>query len=170
MDTKMRLACSALGIVSLALLTASTLRSESPEGARRTQPDATAPFMRAKLASSQKILEGLTTKKFGLIQDGAQELQKMSAAAGWQRSNDAVYLHYSREFRRLAEKLDRLAEDRNLEGASFSYMHILSTCLHCHEHARDVLRIADHDEQSDSIRTLGKGADENASSQVESRD
>ena len=167
MNTKLKLAACAVGMVSVVLLTALTLRSQPPD--RRPRPEATGPFMRAKLASSQKVLEGLTVKKFALIRTGAKELQKMSDAAGWKRSNDAVYLHYSREFRRLADKLDRLAVDRNLEGASFTYMHLISTCLSCHEHSRDVLRIAnDHEKQESPFRLLGKESDENAIPQAES--
>ena len=124
------------------VLVTSNLLAGPPESRRNAPGDDAAPFMRAKLASMQKILEGLTSKKFDLIRDGANELKKMSDAADWRRSNDAVYIHYSREFSRLAEKQAALAVDRNLEGASFTYMHIVSTCLSCHEHARDVLRIA----------------------------
>ena len=70
-----------------------------------------------------------------------------------------MYLHYSREFSRLTEKLDRLAEDGNLEGASFTYMHIVGTCLSCHEYSRDVLRIADLNKKPKSpLRLLGKDA------------
>ena len=151
--TLVRFACA---VVFLTVLTAPMLGREPLDRGGRTPPDAAGPFMRAKLASSQKILEGLATKKFGLIQDGAKELGKMSDAAGWKRSNDAVYLHYSREFRRLTEKIERLAEDRNVEGASFTYMHMVSTCLSCHEHSRDVLRIADfHTQQKGPVRRLG---------------
>ena len=70
-------------------------------------------FMRAKLASSQKVLEGLCTKDYDLIAAGAKELEQMSDAAAFQRYPDPVYRHYSREFRRLAGKLNRLGVDRN---------------------------------------------------------
>ena len=157
MASYLRQAGLTLGIVALVSLTTPALLSAPPVKVPDAAENGTGAFMRAKLASSQKILEGLTSKKFGLIKDGAKELQKMSDAAGWKRSNDAVYLHYSREFRRLCEKLGRLAEDRNLEAASFTYMHMVSTCISCHEHSRDVLHIADQHQQQPAggIRLLG---------------
>jgi hypothetical protein len=144
MDRKFKCLTCVLGTLLFTMLTASVLRSQPPTEKRDKKPDTTKAFMRGKLVNSQKILEGLTTKKFGLIREGAKELQKMSDAASWKRSSDPVYLHYSREFRRLTEKLDRLADDGNLEGASFTYMRIVGTCLSCHEYSRDVLRIANH--------------------------
>jgi hypothetical protein len=150
-----------LGALFFAVATTSALRSQPPKEKRDKEPDATKVFMRGKLVSSQKVLEGLATKKFGLIKEGAKELQKMSDAASWKRSSDAVYLHHSREFRRLVDKLERLADDRNLDGASFTYMHMVGTCLSCHEYSRDVLRIADVEKAKSPFRLLGKGTTDN---------
>ncbi|REJ64823.1 MAG: hypothetical protein DWQ31_20275 [Planctomycetota bacterium] len=116
-------------------------------------PKKTAAFMRAKLASSQKVLEGLVSKDFDLIASGSKELEQMSDAAAFQRFPDPVYRHYSREFRRLAGKLNRLAVDRNLEGASFTYMHATTTCISCHEYVRDVIKVADAAADGGEIET-----------------
>lgn len=120
---------------------------KEPAAPERAANDAkeTAAFMRAKLASSQKVLEGLVSKDFDLITAGAKELEQMSDAAAFQRYRDPVYRHYSREFRRQAGKLQRLGDDRNLDGASFTYMHAMTTCISCHEYVRDVIRVADAD-------------------------
>jgi hypothetical protein len=127
-----------LGIAGIAWLPA----SERPEA---VDDEAVAAFMRAKLASSQKVLEGLVTKDFELIQAGADEMHHMSEAAEWRSIHDPVYEHYSTEFRRLTEKLSRLAEDHNSEGAAFTYLHITTTCISCHEYVRDVVHVATDD-------------------------
>ena len=36
-----------------------------------------------------------------------------------------------------------LARTGNLEGASYGYMKLISACVDCHTHCRDVLRIAE---------------------------
>jgi hypothetical protein len=114
-------------------------------------------LMQAKMNSSQKVLEGLVTKDFDLIAKGAKELEKLSGAATFQRYRDPVYRHHGNEFRRQVQKLRRLAEDKNLEGASFTYMHSLTTCITCHEYVRDVIRVADAPvEQKGPFRLLGK--------------
>lgn len=102
------------------------------------QAPSVAEQMQAKLASSQKILRGLVTEDFALIRSGANELRDIDAIAEHGLQRDQVYEHYSAEFRRLSEKLMRMAEHQNLEGASFVYMHVTSTCINCHEYVRDV--------------------------------
>lgn len=169
MNRRSKCVTCVLGAFFFTVATTSALRSQPPEEKRDKEPDVTKAFMRGKLASSQKVLEGLTTKNFGLIREGAKDLQKMSDAASWKRSSDAVYLHHSREFRRLTDKLERLADDRNLDGASFTYMHMVGTCLSCHEYSRDVLRIADVKKTQSPFRLLGKDTKDNPTPRTLSR-
>lgn len=98
-------------------------------------------LMRAKLASSQKVVEGLMAKDFALIQKGAEEMSKVCDATDWHASDDKVYANYRSELRRTAKKLILLAEEKNLEGSVYTYMHSLTTCISCHEYSRDVLQI-----------------------------
>jgi hypothetical protein len=99
-------------------------------------------MMRAKLTSSQKVLEGLLAENYKLIAQGAREMKRISEAAQWQRQRDTVYEHYATEFRRQCGKLESLAKKRNHEGASFSYLHLTRTCINCHDYMRDSLRIS----------------------------
>lgn len=95
-------------------------------------------LMRAKLAAAQQVLEGLMAGNFKTIGRGAEQLRDLEQ---WHvQKRDAVYDHYSNEFRRLAEKLTHLAEDDNLEGAMFTYQHLTATCMSCHQYVRDVPR------------------------------
>lgn len=134
--------CLILAACGLAVLGVARSRAAEP---LEVDDAAVGAFMRAKLASSQKVLEGLVTKDFDLIQAGADEMHHMSEAAEWRSIHDPVYEHYSSEFRRLTEKLSRLAEDHNSEGAAFTYLHTTTTCISCHEYVRDVIHIAGDD-------------------------
>jgi cytochrome c556 len=100
-------------------------------------------FMRAKLEASSKILEGLTTEDFQKIREGAQTLQKMSAAEKWRVTNDVLYRQYSAEFHKDAEKLLEKANDRNLDGATLAWVECTMSCVRCHNHAR-AIKIAGH--------------------------
>jgi hypothetical protein len=102
-------------------------------------------LMRAKLASSQKIVEGMMAQDFKLIAAGADELVKITDATEWQAEEDQLYAHYRADLRRTALKLSRRAEDENLEAVAYAYTHLLATCLHCHDHCRNVLHVA-HDQ------------------------
>ncbi len=99
-------------------------------------------LMRAKLASSQKVVEGLMAKDFDLIRKGAEEMSKICDATEWHDSDDRVYAHYRSELQRTAKKLILLTEEANLDGSAYTYMHSLTTCISCHEYCRDVLHVA----------------------------
>jgi hypothetical protein len=100
-------------------------------------------LMRAKLSSSQKVVEGLTSGDFDMIGKGALDLQKICDATGWRTRDDQVYGHYRAELKRTALKIVEQAAEQNLDGAAYGYMHALTTCINCHAHGRNVLRVAD---------------------------
>ncbi|OYW19218.1 MAG: hypothetical protein B7Z55_09290 [Planctomycetales bacterium 12-60-4] len=100
-------------------------------------------LMLAKLASSQKIVSGLVSEDFAEIRKGAEELNRICEATEWAAHSDQIYAHHRTELRRQSLKLVKMADERNLDGAAFTYMHSLTTCISCHQHCRHVLKIAD---------------------------
>lgn len=101
-----------------------------------------AALMRAKLASTQRIVDGLVSKDYDDITKGAEELIKICKATEWQSHQDEVYTHHRRELMLQGEKMIAAAARENLDGAAYSYIHALTTCISCHEYCRDVLKIA----------------------------
>jgi len=132
----------AVGLVA-AVYTSAVLWAQEPTPDAPRNPANEAALMRAKLASSQKVLEGLVDENFDLIHDGAKELVKITEATQWHAEEDQVYAHYRADLRRTALKLVVLAEEKNLDGAAYTYMHSITTCISCHDYCRDVLHIAD---------------------------
>ncbi|MCX7412052.1 MAG: hypothetical protein NTW36_01250, partial [Planctomycetia bacterium] len=61
------------------------------------KPDAVAVFMRAKLAHSSEVLEGLALEDFDMIARGAQELSLASQASSWQVLQTEDYARQSAE-------------------------------------------------------------------------
>jgi len=98
--------------------------------------------MRAKLGASQRIVEGLTAANFDMIRKGAEELSNICQSRVWRPREDQIYSHYRGELHRAAIKLGDMAEQQNLDGAAYTYMHTLTTCINCHQYSRDVLRVA----------------------------
>jgi len=113
--------------------------------------DTEAALMRAKLASSDKIMEGLVSQDFKLIQNGAQELAKICEATQWHAEEDQVYAHYRSELTRTARRLAALARDEDQDGAMYTYMHSITTCVACHDYCRDVLHVAKEEPKLQSI-------------------
>jgi hypothetical protein len=99
-------------------------------------------LMRAKLASTQAVVEGLVEKDFRMINNAGVELLKMCNSGDWEANQDEVYSQYREQLRRQSRKLIDQAGVRNLEGSTYAYLGVLSTCVDCHTHCRDVLMIA----------------------------
>lgn len=135
----------AVAIMTLALLAIGTLVQR---GANADAPQVTTIgeseglLMRSKLVHSQRVLEGLLRKDFAAIGRGAVQMRKISETAEWPRPRDAVYEHFSAEFRRQCNELEQLAEQRNHQAASYAYLHLTTMCIHCHDHVRDSTRVA----------------------------
>jgi hypothetical protein len=138
MTTLLRLiVCACAGFVAVSLI---ALASEKGQPSQGETLELTT-LMQAKLASSQKITEGLVTKDFGLIRKGAEEWRRIASATKWYSHADSVFADHRAEFSRQADKLVRLADEKNLDAAAYTYMGALHTCIGCHEYCRDVLHL-----------------------------
>ncbi|MEX1232266.1 MAG: hypothetical protein WEB58_18620 [Planctomycetaceae bacterium] len=96
-------------------------------------------FMREKLAASNKILEGMCTEDFKLIEEGAAKLQELSQAEKWRISNDVMYKQHSAEFSRIAAQLQKQAKEGNLEGSALAWLQATMSCIECHKFVRSTL-------------------------------
>jgi hypothetical protein len=134
------------------------LAAESKPPATSTEPA----LMRAKLASTQKIVEGLMAREFKLIVSGAQELEKICEATEWRAEEDQVYAHYRSELRRTSKKLAQLAQDKDQDGATYTYMHTVTTCISCHDYCRDVLHVAHDEPKLQAVPPLEKADEDSA--------
>ena len=113
-----------------------------PEKPAQDQQQAmTKPLMKAKLVGAQRVLEGLVTENFAQIHGGAEDMKKISSALKLPAIDDKVYEHFGDEFRSQCEKLMQLSEEKNLEGAKFTYLSMTSTCINCHNHVRAKYRV-----------------------------
>jgi hypothetical protein len=130
-----RLAVAA-GIVVLAVAAVTGSRPTADEST--TRPDQVAVFMRAKLAHSQNVLEGLAIEDYDLIDKGAQELSLASEDASWQVLQTEDYARQSADFRRSCDSLRKAAKSHNLDGAALAWMEVTMKCVQCHKYVRDV--------------------------------
>lgn len=99
-------------------------------------------FMRKKLSATQKIIEGLATDNFGLIEQAADELLAIRESAQWEVSGDPFYSYYSRDFESRVDELKAAAKKQSPEEATFAYTHVTMSCTACHQRVRRVTRIA----------------------------
>jgi hypothetical protein len=121
----------ALGGVLLAIIGgwAAQNRSLDPELGTREA-------MRQKLSFSSRIMEGIATENYGLIQTNAQRLAQLSRVAGWRARQTPEYELFTNEFRRQAEALENAAAARNLDAATLAYVQMTFSCTSCHKYMR----------------------------------
>jgi len=122
----------------MALLAGDDAKKE-PETKPAPKKTALQTFMRRKLEASQKILEGLAVEDYDLMGQGAKDLKGISAAAEFVISKDALYTQHANEFRRIADRLEKTAKDKRLDGSALAYMDLTMSCIECHRFVRNVL-------------------------------
>ena len=125
-----------IGVVMVGFL-AGTGRPQQPNKVQQ-QPNDVRDFMRAKLAHSQKVLEGLTTEDFDMIAKNSQAMSLLAQASNWQVLQTPEYLEQSRDFRRAADTLTDAAKKKNLDGAALAYVEVTMKCVNCHKYVRGV--------------------------------
>lgn len=109
---------------------------------KASRPKGQKAFMRKKLSATQKIIEGLATDKFELIEKAADELLKIRESAQWEISGDPFYSYYSRDFESRVDELRQAAKSKSPEKVTFAYAHVTMSCTACHQRVRRVKRTA----------------------------
>lgn len=109
-----------------------------PSEAEPPRTETIRPYMHAKLYHSQMVLQGLVTKDYGSIEQGAEALRRTSLEAPWPDDDDSInrelYDHFKLEFLRLSTRLAEQARQENLDGAAFTYQNMTANCMACHHY------------------------------------
>lgn len=127
-----------LSVVLAVALLAGVAASVAPNDPKIT----TREVMKAKLDSSQKVLEGIATENFVTVSTHAQKLVALSQVAGWQARQTPEYKQYTAEFRRHAEALQKAARAQNVDAASVAWFQLTISCVNCHRHIRGVRTVS----------------------------
>lgn len=136
-------AAALLTVVSLTALGLSAVPVPSQDHAPRTDDDDEAEmFMRSKLSMAHKIIDGLATDDFTLVESGAVELANLADAAAWKRPEDRYYSYYSGSFEQAARRLIDAAQSESPEQSVYAWVGVQFSCTACHQHVRRVHRVA----------------------------
>lgn len=94
-------------------------------------------FMQLKLKNAQAVLDGIAIGDFPRIEEGADNLVRLSKKTEFQMKGVPDYERYAAEFRRTAENLVQKSKDKNLDGAALAYVQLTLNCVQCHKHIRE---------------------------------
>lgn len=103
--------------------------------------------MKAKLAHTQSILEGLALEDFDRIKRGAQNLGVLSRADAWNIHKSIEYVKFSKDFQAVADSMVANANAKKLEAVALDYVQLTMLCVKCHTHTRKQ-GVADAGEQT----------------------
>ena len=102
----------------------------------KLQEKETSDLMQKKLRHAQALLEGLAKEDFAKIKENANELTAISLDALYSKKHPPQYNQLSSEFRYATEKVAKMAEEKNLDGATLNYMRVVMSCVECHKLVR----------------------------------
>ena len=123
----MRKAMIAVPLVALLALIAAGGEDEPPA---EDKGDA---LMQAKLKYSQKVLHGLAIEDFDMVAEGAERLRRLGGLELWTRANTPEYQAQLQIYRTSTGELARLADEKNLDGATLAYIQVTMSCVNCHK-------------------------------------
>jgi hypothetical protein len=126
-----------LPCLTLLALSWAMLAVQGAQQRKRTRAE----FMRTKLEYSKKALEGITLEDFDAIARSAKALRLLSEAAEWEVPtipNATDYVSLTREFQRLCDEMAQKARQKNLDGATLSYLSLTMNCVNCHKYVRGI--------------------------------
>ena len=112
-----------------ALVSNTTAQEKQDEDVRQA---ARKTFMRGKLASIQKIVEGMATKNFGLTAEGAAEIKALVKGQHWFVLQTNEYQDFSAEMERAAGRLEQAAKNQSVDTVALRYFDLTLNCLDCH--------------------------------------
>ena len=133
----------ALGASALVLAMAGALAAQGPALPQNPRDDPEQvrkvlnQAMAKKLKHAQELVAALALEDFVRLADNARTLRQIGQDTLWKVSPNLTYVKYSAEFASAAEELERRAKERDLNGATLSYVRLTISCVECHKFIRD---------------------------------
>ena len=115
--------CRTMLLFATTACAAAVLHADQPPG-----PD----LMQQKLVYSQNILAGLATENFDAIVKNARLLDELGKQR-WVKQETPAYRAQHLVFWFANDELIRLAEEKNIDGATLSYVQMTIGCVNCHK-------------------------------------
>ena len=128
------IACAGLLLAGGLLVRGQVQDNQDVDQREQILQEARQQFMRGKLSSNQKIVEGLSLKNFAMIRDGAESVTALVKGQHWFVLDSQEYKDYSKDMEQAAQLISNAAEDKNLESAALRYFDLTLTCIDCHQY------------------------------------
>lgn len=117
------------------LLVASLLSVVTLSAQQSDPPSDPATLMQRKLQRAQSILESLATEDFDALVTSSNDLLQI-AQQQWIAQETPEYRAQLKDLWIVLEGLQTAAQERNLDGATLSYVQLTISCVKCHKALR----------------------------------
>lgn len=128
------IACMSLTLIGGLMVRAQVQDKQDVDQQEQVKQQARKEFMRGKLESNQKIVEGLSLKDFAMIREGAQGVTAIVIGQHWFVLDTQAYRDYSQDMEQAGQRLVDAADKKNLEAAALRYFDLTLNCIDCHRY------------------------------------
>ncbi|MHC4219074.1 MAG: hypothetical protein ACYSU7_11535 [Planctomycetota bacterium] len=92
--------------------------------------------MRQKVVHAQTLVVAVARADYGLAQDSATQLYRISQDAEWMVHDTVAYTVFSERFRQVAAIMAEHARRQDLEALTADYTQMMKSCVDCHSYLR----------------------------------
>lgn len=92
-------------------------------------------MMKKKLGHARELLAGLAMEDYDQLVQHARALDVLTQQR-WRSEETDEYRANLKAFRFTTSELTRLAEEKNLDGATLAYVQLTTSCVTCHRQMR----------------------------------
>ena len=128
------IACMSLSLIGGLMVRAQVQDKQDVQLQEKAKQQARKHFMRGKLESNKKIVEGLSLKDFAMIREGAKGVTAIVKGQHWFVLDTPAYKDYSQDMEQAAKRLVAAADKKNLEAATLRYFELTLNCIDCHRY------------------------------------
>ncbi|MHC4081921.1 MAG: hypothetical protein ACYS15_03485 [Planctomycetota bacterium] len=92
--------------------------------------------MRQKVVHAQTLVVAVARADYGLVQDSATQLYRISRDAEWMVHDTVTYTVFSERFRQVAAAMAEHARQQDLDAITADYTQMMTSCVECHAYLR----------------------------------
>ena len=97
-----------------------------------------AAIMRMKLEPAKKILEGIALGDFQAVRKNTEQIRLLTLDESWMLMQTDDYRQQTKNFERSLNLLNRMCDEKDIEGVTLAYMQVTMRCVECHQRMRDL--------------------------------
>lgn len=94
-------------------------------------------IMRLKLEPAKNILEGIAVADFQAVRKHTEQLRLLTLDSKWMVLQSEGYRTQTKNFERSLNLLNRMCDEKDMDGVTLAYMQVAMRCVECHRMIRD---------------------------------